>query len=141
MGKQREISDFFKQHESELSEIPSRAAWKKLERRLDAHQKRNRLGFLKTFAMVAAVLLLVVFTFMMTTLSVKNQHLMASDVQAIAQAEPISTQEIDPEVYKEVEFTIKFKDRMTNPIEEGEESQELIVNDDYTSSNSSFLME
>ena len=68
MTKPKDMEDFFRNRQDELNEMPSRAAWRKLERRLDKHQKRNRLSYSRSFAMVAAVLLLVVFAFLFSML-------------------------------------------------------------------------
>lgn len=118
------MEDFFRSRQEELNEMPSRAAWRKLERRLDKHQKRSRLSYSHSFAMVAAVLVLVVFAFLFSMLNLAQDSKMGT---ASIQVEPISTQDMDPEAYKVVEYTLKYRDRMSNIIEEGPEDGKLQV--------------
>jgi len=119
------VDDFFRFRAEELEEAPSRATWKRLERRLDSHQQRNQLSFRRTFGMVAAVLLLVVFAFLFSTISFDQERPVAADM-GTTMVEPITT-DVDPEAYKVVEYRIKYRDRMRNIIDEGTETAKLKV--------------
>lgn len=119
------IDNIFRSGADELRETPSRATWKRLERRLDAHQRRNRLSFRSTLGMVAAISLLLVFVFLFSTISFEQEKPMAADFMP-TEIEPI-TSAVDPEAYKVVEYTIKYRDRMGRTIEEGPESTKLKV--------------
>lgn len=125
MNKPNSVEDFFRSRAEALEETPSRAAWKRLERRLDNHQRRNRIGFIRTFGMVAAILLLVVFAFMFSMVDLGQESKVKADM-ASAKVEPIATN-VDPEAYKVVEYTIKYRDRMRNIIDEGAEDTKLQV--------------
>ena len=125
MKNKIEIEELFQNRSEHFDEAPSRAAWKKLEKRLDNHQRRNKLNFIRSLGMVAGVLLLTVFAFLFSTLGI-NQSEAGAD-QVVASLETITTTEVDPEAYKVVEFTLKYRDRMLNPIEEGEGDNELLV--------------
>lgn len=124
MREPKDISSLFQNRDQELSEAPSRASWKKLERRLDAHQRRSRLSFIRSLGMVAAVLLLTVFVFLFSLFGNSNQAEHAGQVVAL---EFIPTQEIDPEAYRVVEYRLKYEDRMQMPIEEGTPDNKLVV--------------
>lgn len=124
MTKPKNMEDYFRDRQDELNEMPSRAAWKKLERRLNKNQKRNRIVYSRSFAMAAAVLLLVVFAFLFSMLDLAQGSKMGT---ASIHVEPISTQDMDPEAYKVVEYTLKYRDRMSNIIEEGPEDGKLQV--------------
>jgi hypothetical protein len=124
MTKPKDMEDYFRNRREDFNEVPSRAAWKKLDRRLNAHQKRNRLSFTRSFTMVAAVLLLVVFAFLFFMVEMGGP---ANQETASINVEPISTQDMDPEAYKVVEYTLKYRDRMSNIIEEGAEGNKLQV--------------
>lgn len=124
MTKPKDMEDYFRSRQDEFNEVPSRAAWKKLERRLDKHQKRNRFNYTRSFVMAAAVLLLVVFAFLFSMVDLADGSRMDT---ASIQVEPISTQDMDPEAYKVVEYTLKYRDRMSNIIEEGPEDGKLQV--------------
>lgn len=124
MTKPKDMEDYFRSRQDEFNEVPARAAWKKLERRLDKHQKRNRFNYSRSFAMAAAVLLLVVFAFLFSMVDLAEDTPIGT---ASIQVEPISTQDMDPEAYKVVEYTLKYRDRMSNIIEEGPEDNKLQV--------------
>lgn len=124
MTKPKDMEDYFRSRQDEFNEMPSRAAWKKLERRLDKRQKRNRLSYSRSFAMAAAVLILVVFAFLFSMVDLGKDAQIGT---ASVEIEPISTQDMDPEAYKVVEYTLKYRDRMSNIIEEGPEDGKLQV--------------
>lgn len=124
MTKPKDMEDYFRSRQDEFNEVPSRAAWKKLERRMDKHQKRNRFNYSRSFAMAAAILLLVVFAFLFSMVDLAEDAPIGT---ASIQVEPISTQDMDPEAYKVVEYTLKYRDRMSNIIEEGPEDGKLQV--------------
>lgn len=125
MNKPKSVEDFFRNRAEALEETPSRATWKRLEHRLDNHQRRNRLGLIRTFGMVAAVLLLAVFVFMFSMLDLNEDQGVTADMASV-EVEPIATN-VDPEAYKVVEYTIKYRDRMRNIIDEGTEEAKLQV--------------
>jgi len=66
MGNRKDIFDLFRDNEHKLSHAPSPRSWRRLERRLDSHRNRHRHSFVRSFAIVAAVALLAVFTFLST---------------------------------------------------------------------------
>lgn len=119
------VEDYFRARAEGLEAVPSRAAWKRLERRLDNHQRRNHFNFRRTFGMVAAILLLVVFAFLLTTVNFRQKQPVAADMGK-AKVELIATS-VDPEAYKVVEYTIKYRDRMRNIIDEGTQVAKLKV--------------
>jgi hypothetical protein len=121
----QQVDQFFRTQAEQLQETPSRATWKRLERRLDTHQRRSRFNFTPTLGMVAAVLLLVVFAFLFSTLNFEQERPIAADM-VNADVVPIESA-VDPEAYKVVEYTIKYRDRMRNIIDEGSEDTKLKV--------------
>lgn len=66
MGNRKDIFDLFRDNEHKLSHAPSPRTWRRLERRLDSHRSRHRHSFVRSLAIVAAVVVLAVFTFMAT---------------------------------------------------------------------------
>ena len=120
-----QVDQFFRTQAEQLREAPSRATWKRLERRLDTHQRRSRFNFTRALGMVAAVLLLLVFAFLFSTISFEPERPVAADMVK-ADIEPIASA-VDPEAYKVVEYTIKYRDRMRNIIDEGSEDAKLKV--------------
>jgi hypothetical protein len=56
----KDFFELFKENSYKLAEQPTPRTWKRLERRLDAHKRKNRYHINWTLGMVAAVLGLVV---------------------------------------------------------------------------------
>lgn len=66
MTKRKDIFDLFRENEHKLTSPPSTHSWRRLERRLDNHRHRQQHSIFRPLAMVAAIALLAVFTFLIT---------------------------------------------------------------------------
>lgn len=128
MAQDKDFSKVFRERFRGFEEQPSGATWKRLERRLEAHQHRNRRSLFRSLAMVAAVLLLAVFAFLFSTVGLADRGLLSSTSRgAQVDMEPLSGEQLNPEAYQVFEFTMKYRDRMSNIVEEGEADRELLV--------------
>lgn len=127
MQRQRDLFKYIQDRKEEFNEHPSHAAWRKLERRLDNHQQRNRSTLFRSLSMVAGVLLLVGFAFLFVLLTdnMGNQSTNA-DYALGVELETLDV-ELTPETYEVVEFALKHRDRMSNIIDEGTPDKELIA--------------
>lgn len=123
MNKQKDIFDFFRDNEPLLSEQPSLRTWRKLERRLDAHQRRGRVYLYRSMGMVAGVLVLVTIIVLMAVLFERQQDYLSGTPQ---QLEYLRSTEGDPTAYEAVEFTRLSYDRSDRPIEEGAPNKRLV---------------
>ena len=78
MKKDQKLFELFRKNEHKLHEYPSDDAWRRLEKRLDAHRKRRRITTFRPIAMAAALVLLVgmvaLFTWVSDTLQQSNKR-------------------------------------------------------------------
>jgi hypothetical protein len=128
MAKDKEFSTVFRDRFRGFEEQPSGATWKRLERRLETHQRRNRRSLSRSLTMVAAVMLLAVFAFLFSTVGLTGDGPLSSTSRdAQLEMTPLSEEQLNPEAYQVFEFTLKYRDRMSNVVEEGEADRELLV--------------
>jgi hypothetical protein len=67
MSHDKDIFDLFRDNQHKLHQSPSPRTWRRLERRLDTRRDNHRTYHVfQSFGMVAAILLIAVFTFLMT---------------------------------------------------------------------------
>ena len=52
---QKELFNLFRDNQHKLDQKPSNQAWRRLESRLDAHQNRTRISFVRHLSMAAAI--------------------------------------------------------------------------------------
>lgn len=124
MNRQRDIFDFFRDHQHQFDESPSPRAWRRLERRLDAHQRRGRLSLYRSLGMVAGVLALVALIVLLSVLVDHNRKEMLTGTPQ--QLEDLPLPDSDATAYRVVEYTRSYQDRMSRPIEEGAASKRLV---------------
>ena len=72
MANKLDIENLFRKNQHRLNERPSNAVWRRLETRLDAHNRRNRISIRRSLAMVASLLVLIVFISLLTLFSPKS---------------------------------------------------------------------
>lgn len=126
MNRQKDIFDLFRENQHKLDERPPLHTWRHLEKRLNHHRRRNRLSLYRSLAMVAAVLALVVFMVLLST--VIHQSKMSS----VAGNAPVELEDLpdapqeEVAAYQVVEFSRSYQDRMSKPIEEGRPNQRLV---------------
>ncbi len=124
MNRQRDIFDYFREHQHQFDEAPSPRAWRRLERRLDAHQRRGRISLYRSLGMVAGVLALVALIVLLSVLV--DQRRTEMFTEAPQQLEDLPLPDSDATAYRVVEFTRSYQDRMARPIEEGPASKRLV---------------
>ena len=123
MNRQRDLYELFREQQHKLEERPSLHTWRRLERRLDAHQRRGRLSLYRSLGMVAGVLALVAMIVLISIVVNQQQQYLTGTPQEL---EVLPSDESDATAYQVVEFTRQYKDRMSNPIEEGSTEKKLI---------------
>lgn len=121
--------NLFREGQSELNEQPPQASWRRLERRLDAHQRRTRLSFRRNISIAAAIALVIGLTFLIS-FSIGQQSQLKRQASAVlteAQLEEFSIEEGDPAAYRVVEFARTYQNRPSIYIREGEAHKKLQV--------------
>jgi len=124
MNRQRDIFDFFRNHQHQFDEAPAPRAWRRLERRLDAHQRRGRISLYRSLGMVAGLLAIVALIVLLSVIVGQRQPDLLTGVPQQLENLPLSDNEAT--AYRVVEFTRSYQDRMNRPIEEGEASKRLV---------------
>ena len=127
MTKEKDMTKVFQDRFRNFEEQPSKAPWIKLERRLEVHQRRNKLSFMRNFGMVAAILLLAVFGFVFAIFGDYQNADASIAATSVSEVETLSADDANPGAYEVMEFTLKYRDRMSNIVDEGAADQELIV--------------
>ncbi|GJM36479.1 MAG: hypothetical protein DHS20C18_54800 [Saprospiraceae bacterium] len=130
MKSQKDPFEVFKNNQHKLSEKPSAQAWRRLERRLDAHQNHRKYSWFSQMGMVAAVLLLVALITIISTLTEQKKVLQTASQEAFpAQMEELSTSVDQQEMLKVVEFSRRYQERLTKPsVNEGKQGKKLVPN-------------
>jgi len=129
MQPNNELFDLFRQGKSDLDEQPSKASWRRLERRLDAHQRRTRISFRRNISIAAAVALVIGLTFLIS-FSIGQQSQLNRQASAVlieSQLEEFTPDEGDPAAYRIVEFVRTYQNRPSLYIREGEPHKKLQV--------------
>lgn len=129
MKPNNDIFELFRQAQSDLDEQPPQASWRKLEQRLDAHQKRSRLSFRRNISLAAAIAMLIGLTFLISfSIGQKSQlNRQASAMMTPAQLEEFTLEDGDPAAYRIVEFARTYQNSPSLYIREGEASKRLLV--------------
>ena len=124
MKRHKDLFDLFRDNQHQLEERPPLQTWRRLEQRLDNHQRRGRISLYRSLAMVAGVLALAVLIILMTLVVDRQQEYLSGTPQ---QLEDLQSSEADnATAYRVVEFTRTYQDRMANPIEEGNPEKKLV---------------
>lgn len=123
MNRQKNLFDLFRDSQHDLDERPGLQSWRRLERRLDAHQQRGRVSLYRSLGMVAGVLVLVAMIILLSLVIDQQREFLTGTPQ---QLEELPSSDSDATAYKIVEFTRTYQDRMSNPIEEGNATKKLV---------------
>lgn len=118
-----DIDKLFRANQHKLTERPSHEAWQKLEHRLDRHRGRRRIRRQNHYAMVAALLFLIVMIgaiSLFTNTKVKKQN-------ASILLEEVSSDFDSKEALKVIEFTRHHQERLAKPLTEGDGSGEFLI--------------
>lgn len=124
MNHHKDLFDLFRENDHKLEERPSLQSWRRLEKRLDSHQRRSRISLYRSLAMVAGVLALAVLIVLMTLVVERQQEYLTGAPQELEDLQ--ATEADNATAYRVVEFTRTYQDRMTNPIEEGNPDKKLV---------------
>ncbi|MCH2083163.1 MAG: hypothetical protein MK226_12295 [Saprospiraceae bacterium] len=126
---QKELFNLFRDNQHKLDQKPSNQAWRRLESRLDAHQNRTRISFVRHLSMAAAIAALLALIFAISIfLDHGNHHNMAEREQQLNFVlEELDQRDADEGALKVVEFSRQYQDRMRNPIEEGTEKKKIVL--------------
>jgi len=129
MKPSEDLFNMFRERQDEWDEVPAAASWKKLERRLDHHQRRTRLSFRRNLSFVAAIAVLVSFVFLISySMGQRNLNSpQATNLLSTAEIEEFTAEEGDPSALKVVAFSRKNLDHPSLYIREGERKQKLLV--------------
>ena len=130
MKDKKDITELFKSNQDKLNRRPSKQAWRRLEARLEAHQSRNRLSFIRHLSMAAAVAALVALIFAVSIFMDQPQSNMAlheTEESLHFVLEDLNQQDADEAALQVVEFTRHYQDRMSNPIEEGDHKKKIVA--------------
>ena len=124
MNSKKDIFDLFREKQHLFDERPAPKTWRRLERRLDAHQRRSRISLYRSLGMVAGVLALVAMIALISLLVDQQRRDYLSDRPQ--QLENLEVPENETMAHQVVEFTRSYRDRTAKPIEEGEASRKLV---------------
>ena len=119
----KDISAVFRENEYKLHEPPSPKSWHRLERKLDAHRRRNRVSLYRSLAMVAGVLILVVMITLFSLVASRQFNLL-SDRPASIESLPPAEGEL--KARQIVSYSKVYADLATNPVTEGERDRRLV---------------
>ncbi len=121
MNRHKDFFELFKENSHKLSERPTPRTWRRLERRLDSHNRQNRYQNNWTLGMVAAVLGIVACIGLLTFSFNENK----STPVALEDASPRYLEELasvdtedDLNPIRVIEFQRHYQDK-SSPIAEG----------------------
>ena len=128
-NNQKELFDLFRDNQYKLNQRPSSQAWRRLESRLDTHQNRTRISFVRHLSMAAAVAALLALVFAISIFFDHNGHddMAEREQQLNFVLEELDQRDADEGALKVVEFSRQYQDRMRNPIEEGSEKKKIVL--------------
>ncbi len=129
MKTKKDPFDLFRDNQHKLSERPSPQAWRRLERRLDAHKnRRSGSWFSSHLGMVAAIALLVVSITVISFLTNHKNEIQAAASEPVpAQLEELTASADQQEMLKVVEFSRRYQDRLAKPtVNEGQKGKKLV---------------
>ena len=130
MKPSKDLFDLFRERQQLLEERPSVQTWRRLERRLDLHNRRHLTVHRRALAMAAAVLVLAVFLGVMGLQLGQKQWLsLKPQAENRFYVEHLNSQDADPDAIQMLEYNRQYQ---TTPIlvEEGQASQKLVVKND-----------
>lgn len=129
MDRQKDLFDLFKENSKQIKETPTPRTWRRLERKLDAHRRRNQADHSWTLSMAAALVGLVC---LVGLLSYSYQ---SGFQKGIALEEPaprvfevleVNEQESQLASRKIIEYQRHFSERGSEIIKEGSRTQRLM---------------
>lgn len=128
MSRNRDVFDFFRDNQQRLNETPPVRSWRRLERRLDAHRRRNRISRYRVLGMVAGILLLIVLVGLVSLILGRQQSLLlAANRQAAPTAlEDLTVTDADRAGLRAVMAVQRAQEHRQYPISEGAPGQKLI---------------
>lgn len=129
MQPNNDLFDLFREGQSELNEKPPQASWRRLERRLNTHQRRTRLAFRRNVSIAAAIAIVIGMTFLIS-FSIGQQNQLKRQASAVvleSELEEFTLEEGDPAAYRIVEFARTYQNRPSLYIREGEANKKLQV--------------
>lgn len=134
MKRKRDVFDFFKDNQHRLDETPPAHSWRRLERRLDTHQQRNRLSRHRMLGMAAGVLVLITLVGLVAlSLGRQQSRLLASGKQAApAAVEDLALTDADRGELRAVLTVQQAQEHRQRPISEGAPGQKLVLSGDST---------
>jgi cytoskeletal protein RodZ len=124
MNHHKNLFDLFRENQHKLDERPPLHTWRRLEQRLDKHQRRGRISLYRSLAMVAGILALAVLIILMTLVVDQQQEYLTGTPHQLEDLQPSEAD--NATAYLVVEFTRTYQDRMTKPIEEGTPNKKLV---------------
>ncbi len=130
MKPSKDVFDLFRERQSLLEERPSPQSWRRLERRLDLHNRRHLTVHRRAMAMAAAMLVLAVFLGVMS-LQLGQKHWFSLKRQAENRfyVEHLNPQDADPDAILMLEYNRQYLNTPVQ-VEEGQSSQKLVVKND-----------
>ena len=128
MARKRDVFDFFRDNQHRLNEAPSAQSWRRLDRRLDAHRRRNRISRYRVLGMVAGVLILVTLVGLVSlSLGRQQSLLLAANKQAVPSVlEDLTITDADRDGLHTVMVVQRAQEHLKHPISEGAPGQKLV---------------
>jgi len=123
----KDFFDLFKENSHKLAEQPTPRTWRRLERRLDAHQRVNRNHTHWTLGMVAAVMGLVAIVGLLTiTFDAKFSQTVALEDASPRYLEELAVTDSEKEIspVRVVEYQRHYQEK-TSSITEGSRERKL----------------
>ena len=128
MTRKRDVFDFFRDNQHRLNEAPSAHSWRRLDRRLDAHRRRNRPSRYRVLGMVAGILVLVILVGLVSlSLGRQQNQQLAFNKQAVPTGlEDLAVTDADRDGLRTVLAVQHAQEHRRQPISEGAPGQKLV---------------
>ncbi len=138
MRPKKDIFDLFKDNQHKLNERPSQQAWDRLESRLDSHKERNRTSIYRILSMAAAIVVLVAFVSIISTLfntdaqmaqdSMSDSVPVNQSILTTFKTEELKVLSVSNEGHRQIAaYQKKYNQHLSSPIMEGKSNKKLIA--------------
>lgn len=136
MANKKDLFSIFRDNQHLFNSAPSPRAWDKLERRLEGHRSRNRLSFLRTVSMAAAILLLAVVAILVSiAVGEKPSRLFNQSPKPLA-SEQLQADDIEAaQELRQTLYAQQAEQQRQRPVNEGPADRKLILAKDRSASS------
>ncbi len=133
MKSDKELYELFRRNQYGLNERPSPNAWNRLERRLDAHQNRQRQAFRRTLSMAAGLVFIVFIVGLLSLYSNGKADKWDYHTQYIDQTIEANGPADQADMVKMVNLSHQYQAQLAGKIDEGNPAKKLVARKDVSS--------